>query len=220
MTGKITFGGILIVLGIVLLLAQFGFVDSDYIFSTFWPIIFIFIGLIQFIFNKGKVGKVVSLVIILFGSLFLINNLDFLPWDVSDMFWPIILILFGLWVILPKKLMEDNVQKDQKIENFVLFSGLKTSVTNPDYKTGEVTALFGGLDIDFTKAGIKDEAEIEVNAIFGGVVLKVPQDWRIVIEGAPIFGAFENKTNNHSTKESPVLTIKGSVAFGGVEVKN
>jgi predicted membrane protein len=220
MTSKITFGGLLIIAGAILLLAQFGLVDSSYIFSTFWPIIFIFIGSMQFIFNRGKAGKIISLILILFGSLFLINNLDFLPWDVSNMFWPMILILFGLWIIFPKKLMEDNVKKNEKLENFVLFSGLKTSVTNSDYKTGEVSAFFGGLEVDFTQAKIQNEAEIEVNAIFGGVVLRVPKDWRIVIEGDPLFGGFENQTKNQTNAESPVLIVRGSVAFGGVEVKN
>jgi hypothetical protein len=57
--------------------------------------------------------------------------------------------------------------------------------------------------------------------MFGGVELKVPEGWNVVIRGFPIFGGFDNVTAKEQVgPEAPVLTINATVLFGGLEVKH
>ncbi len=78
---------------------------------------------------------------------------------------------------------------------WAVFSSVKRRVEDQDFKGGEVVAVFGEVKIDLRKAGIASgEAVIEVNAVFAGVDIRVPETWLVVLRGAGIFGAFEDKT--------------------------
>ena len=63
------------------------------------------------------------------------------------------------------------------------------------------------------------EAYVELTAMFGGINLLVPQDWKVEVTGIPIFGGWENKTILNTNPDAPVLKVKCFVAFGGIEVK-
>ena len=73
--------------------------------------------------------------------------------------------------------------------------------------------------LDMRTASIQDEAVINVFAFWGGVTLKCPPDWTVVLQGTPIMGGFEEKTATppHSQKR---LIIRGYAIMGGVEVRN
>ena len=95
-----------------------------------------------------------------------------------------------------------------------------------DFQGGNVTAMFGGVEIDLTEANMQaDEATLEINAIFGGAEIRVPDSWQVSYRGAPIFGGVEDKTRIRRS-EAPadakrkVLYITGVVIFGGLVIKN
>ena len=61
------------------------------------------------------------------------------------------------------------------------------------------------------------------NALFGGVDIRVPDTWRVVLKGMGVFGAFEDKTVPPKTDpnvKTPELVITGAALFGGVKVDN
>ncbi len=70
-----------------------------------------------------------------------------------------------------------------------------------------------------------DEATLEINAIFGGVEIRVPEAWQVAFRGTPIFGGIADKTRVGRTTDlsdprRKVLILTGAVIFGGVEIKN
>jgi cell wall-active antibiotic response 4TMS protein YvqF len=85
-------------------------------------------------------------------------------------------------------------------------------------------AVFGEVKIDLRKAGIAgDQAVIDVNALFGGVDIRVPDNWRVEMRGAGIFGAFEDKTvppRLDPAVKTPQLIITGTAVFGAAKVDN
>jgi predicted membrane protein len=95
-------------------------------------------------------------------------------------------------------------------------------VRSQDFRGGEVTAILGGFEIDLRGAGIAgDSATIEVFALFGGVELRVPEDWDVAVHGTPILGAVINSAKaGIGTVPTKTLVIRGSAIMGGVEVKN
>ena len=61
------------------------------------------------------------------------------------------------------------------------------------------------------------------SALFGGVDIRVPRDWNVVMKGVGIMGGYEDKTSHPQSAEgvSPKqLIIQGHAIFGGVDVKN
>jgi predicted membrane protein len=109
---------------------------------------------------------------------------------------------------------------------FAIFSGVKRRIEAQSFEGGEVTTLFGGIEIDLRRAGMtgaNPSAVIEANAAFGGVEIRIPENWRLSMQGTAVFGAYEDKTippRPEPGVEIPLLVIRGATAFGAVVVKN
>lgn len=77
----------------------------------------------------------------------------------------------------------------------------------------------GGIDIDLRNAHLKKSATLEVFVVLGGVEVRVPRGWVVKSQAIILLGAIENKADDTTTADAPVLTIVGNVLMGGVEVK-
>ena len=83
-----------------------------------------------------------------------------------------------------------------------------------------------GVELDLRDAKIEgDEATIEVNCIFGGAEIRVPDSWNVNSRSIPILGGFSDKTHISSAEDAAggkrkTLIITGVVVFGGVEIDN
>jgi hypothetical protein len=84
----------------------------------------------------------------------------------------------------------------------------------------KAVAVFGGVEIDLTEA-VFDAPELVIHctAVFGGIEIRVPENVTLRGGGAGIFGGFEVRQQEGTDPHGPVVTIKGSAVFGGVEAK-
>jgi predicted membrane protein len=109
------------------------------------------------------------------------------------------------------------------LNEFAFMGGGDRIVRAQDFRGGEVTAIMGGFGIDLRGAAIAgDSATIHIFTLWGGVDLKVPEEWNVVMAGAPILGVFTNsaKAFRQGDAAAKTLFIKGAAIMGGVEVKN
>jgi cell wall-active antibiotic response 4TMS protein YvqF len=109
------------------------------------------------------------------------------------------------------------------LNEFAIMGGGDRIVRSQDFRGGEVTAIMGGFGIDLRGAAIaRDSATINVFTIWGGVDLKVPEDWNVSISGVPILGVFTNNARafREGGAAAKTLFVKGVAIMGGVEVKN
>jgi predicted membrane protein len=100
---------------------------------------------------------------------------------------------------------------------------VERKVSTDDFQGGQISTTFGGVDIDLRQAGMRgDSAVLDINCIFGGVEIKIPRNWIAVSQVAAIFGGIGNSSAQPASDMPGVkrLYLKGSVVFGGVEVKN
>jgi predicted membrane protein len=101
----------------------------------------------------------------------------------------------------------------------LIFSALNKSITTHDFRGGRITAVFGGGQIDLKDAQAESkEITLDIAAVFGGVKVIIPQNWKVNSIGTAIVGGFDNKTR--SSAADVTLIIKGTAVMGGVEIVN
>ena len=109
------------------------------------------------------------------------------------------------------------------LNEFAIMGGGDRIVRSQDFRGGEVTAIMGGFAIDLRGAAIAgDSATINVFTLWGGVELKVPEDWSVVISAVPILGGTTNSARafRQGDAAAKTLIVKGAAIMGGIEVKN
>ena len=222
--GRMFAGLLIILIGVLFLLGNLGRLDIGDVFSTYWPLIIIFIGIWHLIgheFRSAGFGAI----LILIGGFFMLVNLDIIRGRVWLYFWPLLIIAAGLWIIFKPRfrLFKEKAPeiKEKDLDAFIIFSGIKRRFNTPEFRGGKATALFGGIDLDFAEASLADnKATIELTAIFGGIEVFVPRDWEVVVDSSSIFGAVEDKHKSAPPAETKAtLFIRATVMFGGIEIK-
>lgn len=121
---RLLLGVIIIAIGVLFLLKQTGQIEFDisigYLFSTYWPVILIFLGL-QGLLTASFSGPGAGWwggMMMLIGFVFLGHNLEWFTWSIGDIIsyvWPIAIILIGINMIRrPKKNKFDEPHNEWK----------------------------------------------------------------------------------------------------------
>jgi len=98
-----------------------------------------------------------------------------------------------------------------------VFSGQDLNYDSQGFNGAKLKAIFGGIDLDLTKASIAENAEISVCVVFGGIDIKVPQDTAVVVKSTSLFGGVENKVEIKQAEKT--IQIKAFCLFGGCDIK-
>lgn len=202
--------------------------------SLFWPLIFIIYGTVTLSNSRTGPGSIWGVAALAAGGLLLLDNLHILHVTFRTL-WPLVLIAVGVNMILYRMRWQqfgskfigngDNGSYD-RLHEFAIFSGVKRKVESKIFEGGEVASVFGGVEIDLRRAGIisaENVVSIEANAVFGGIEIRVPETWRVSLQGTAVFGAYEDKTLPPRPEPGfnpPLLIIRGGTAFGAVVVQN
>ena len=115
----------------------------------------------------------------------------------------------------------ENVGDTDKIVCSAVFSGRDIRVDNSYFNGADLSALFGGIDMNLKNALIRNNVTIDVKAVFGGIDIIMPADVRVVMDVTPILGGVENGTRAPlgADENTPTVFIRGTCLFGGLEVK-
>jgi len=102
-----------------------------------------------------------------------------------------------------------------------IMGGVSRRSNSQTFRGADLTAVMGGCEIDLRQASIEPgtEAVIDVFALWGGIEIKVPDDWTVVTRVTPLMGGVEDKTRVPQTTDKR-LVVNGFVVMGGVVVKN
>jgi len=221
------FGIVLVAAGTLLLLDRMEILEARE-WLRLWPLALMAVGLATLVRSHGVFGRVWGGLLVLAGGLFELDQLGDIRFRFHDA-WPLLIIAFGL--MLAWKAIEQRRGGGETagapvsvLKEWAVFGGLEFSVNAQDFQGGEVLALFGGCEIDLSKASMQgNQVVIEANAMFGGVELKVPEHWDVVLHGTPVFGGFEDNTRHpkvEGVENVQRLIVQGFAMFGGVEIKN
>lgn len=222
MNQKRWIGAILIGIGVLVILGNVGVLENFWgLLATYWPALLILAGGFNIVTNPA--GKVGGFIVATAGVLLLLNNIDQVQIFTHISFWPVILILAGVWFLFRGGKKPTVIDKDS-LNLVALFSGNSGRVVSQGFKGGSSVSMFGGSEVDLRDAKLAGgEAKFDVFAMFGGTEIRVPENWEIVTKGIPLFGGMDDKTSAPAREgevDSPTLVINYLALFGGVEVKN
>ncbi len=241
-TSKIVAGVIIVGVGIVLLMRNMGVLLPYWLFT--WPVILILVGIYSGFKHNFKNNS--WLIITGVGIFFWISK--FIPsLHLEPFFWPLVIIAIGIiYILKPSKKSWNgfkrlNDGKDNRADSSwkgfgsdegfdsnddfkitSVFSGVKRNIISKNFKRGQVTSVFGGAEIDMSQADMMGPSIIKVEVAFGGVSIVVPSNWSVQNDIQGVFHGVEDKRYNATATIDPnkVLVLKGSCAFGGVEIKS
>jgi predicted membrane protein len=111
---------------------------------------------------------------------------------------------------------------DSYLDAVSVFGGIKKTILSKDFKGGEIVNIFGGAELDFTRADINGIVMIDITQVFGGVKLLVPPHWQVRSDIAAIFAGIDDKRFSNAGAQSPdkILVLKGTSIFGGIDVRS
>jgi predicted membrane protein len=226
-SNKTLIGVVLVLAGLFLVIRNTGifpeFIDNV-IFS--WPMLLVVIGLVM---TLGASEKTAGVIVMAVGGFFMIPLIFRESFHMYNMFWPSIFIIVGVIFIVSRRrgwnaVRSKGVIGDDYIDYVNVFSGGDRQIISQNFKGGKISAVFGGIELNLTKANLTNGvSEIEIACIFGGATIIVPDDWWVTIEVTPILGGFSDSRKlspGRSVDSSKHLVIRGAVIFGGGEVKS
>jgi len=227
--GQVVIGLLVVAFGVLFLLDNLNIIYLRHVIF-FWPLAFVASGLVALCSDGPKSGRVTGIVLIAIGLAMTVNRLgyEFISWRT---FWPLVMIGLG-GLILYRTLgggrvvrvnagpyTKDDANADNVIDITAILGGFERRVSTPDFRGGEITAIMGGCSLDLRDSALATEAVVNVCAIWGGITIKVPPDWTVVLHGTPVMGGFTEKTARPPDNRKR-LVVTGYAVMGGVEVRN
>lgn len=222
LTSQLVVGLIVIFVGVAFTLDNLGIARADD-YLRYWPVGLMAIGLTKlWQARDGLGGSFSGLLFTIAGAWLLLESLEIVVrirfWDL----WPILLVLFGasmVWHGLRGRRASSGDSNDT-VTAFALLAGVNRGNNSRTFKGGELTAVMGGCEIDLRQAAIDGDATIDVFAMWGGIEIRVPEDWTVVGRVTPLLGGFDDKTRPPQAAGTQRLIIRGFAIMGGIEVKN
>ena len=232
---------VLVAVGLIFLLSNMGLFHIYNVWH-YWPLILIVSGVVR-MSSRDHHAKSSATVMLILGAIFLLSNMGLFYIHNVWHYWPLALIGVGLF-LFSKSWGGGNfgrnagipnagrdrwasaplADSDSWLQNWAFFGGVSRLITSQNFLGGELFAVFGGVEIDLRRAQIANNgrpAVIEANAVFGGISIKVPDNWRIAVRGVGIFGGYQDEAMKirMADPQAPLLIVSGYAAFGGVVIE-
>jgi predicted membrane protein len=237
-------GAFILLIGIAALVKATATDLPDWVFS--WQTFLIVLGFFIGVKHRFRGGAWFILMIV--GGAFLWPEIN-PDVQIKRYIWPGVLILIGGMIMLrPRRRHAFSLSEDEKKkqgqpvpvvtdssfvreekttdEDFVdstsIFGGAKKNIISKNFKGGDLVNIFGGTELDLSRADFTGTAVVELTTIFGGTKFIVPSNWTVKSEAVTLFGGLEDKRNMQNVTDQPekTLLLKGTVIFGGVEIKS
>ena len=236
-TKKVTRIGVVPVLGLLLVIGG-GLLVLEHLgvylpFSVWdlWPVILILIGLAGILERGHHKNPVFSWFLLGLGVLLLLNNLGYMDFD-WDIIWPLAIVFIGFSILYNHLRgpgfsrhrkhcgLVDDANSDDYLNLSAVMGGGDYKISQTNLKGGRISVVMGGFDVDLREADMEGkEITIDASAVMGGIELRVPTSWEVIVHGTPILGGIDNASKRPESPEKKLI-VHGSAIMGAVEVKN
>lgn len=188
-----------------------------------------------------------GLILILIGTLFFFENIGFIDFEnFISLFWPVILIAVGVWILFTsEKERESNSKRphhfhtgdrevksdSERVAVSNIFGGVNTTIHSKLFQGGTISTIFGDIVVDLSEIDVPSGSwDLTLHNVFGDIKVHPPKNIAFSIQGNCVAGdiAFsENKQGGLFSKldyksegfdQAPKrLRIYASHVFGDIE---
>jgi hypothetical protein len=215
-TPRLVIGLAIMLAGFLLAVDSLGLVDAGQVFR-YWPLALIAVGVTKLFGDACQRSG--AFVWIVAGAALVALNLGWLSFPRVA---AIVLFLVGAriaWNALAPRPAAPAAGGASSLDVVAILGGSKRAVSG-DVRGGQAFAFMGGCEIDLRRASMaKDEAVLDLSVFWGGVEVKVPEDWEVVNRGLAVLAGFVDNTR-HPAAAQKRLVVTGWAIMGGVEIKN
>jgi hypothetical protein len=189
----------------------------------FWPAGVIVIGLLKLFGIGTRRSLVAGLVLTVLGVAFQMDAIGAIRLTMR-LFWPMVILFLGAILVVRSLGWFGGplgaIGPGAGILAFM--SGVVHKPSEELFTGGAATAVMGGVDLDLSAVRRTEEgATIDVFAFWGGVDIVVPAGWRVDNRVSALLGGIDDNRNPvASDAMGPLLTIRGLVVMGGLEIRN
>jgi predicted membrane protein len=223
LTPQLIIGLMVIGIGVMFTLENFGFVRWDRSVLRYWPVGLIAIGLAKLWQSReGSGGAFGGFAFTIAGLWLLLEQTTLIRISFVDL-WPLVLVMFGaylVWQGVSGPRSRSTNESNASVNATAILGGITRGNNSRAFKGGDLTAVMGGCEIDLRQASIEGDAAFDVFALWGGIEIRVPEDWTVVSRVVPVLGGFSDTTRPPQSALTKRLVIRGLVIMAGVEVKN
>ncbi len=224
----IVWGVAIIALGVIFGGNALGLFNIDIFFDGWWTLFIIVPSAISLLTEKEKISSLVFLAV---GVILLLAAQNVFTYETA---WKVILavvLLVAGFTIIIKSLIHSNNDKEveKKVQELeknggmdsvtAVFSGSERTYNNETFNGANLMAVFGGAELDLTKAKFTKDAVIKAFCLFGGIDIKLPKDVQIKTRSGFIFGGIEDGRKLKSEGKHTIY-IDAAGGFGGVDIKD
>jgi hypothetical protein len=124
--------------------------------------------------------------------------------------------LVGAAAVAKRALPSRGDEESEEIALVAILNGIQLENRATDFRGGSAFAWFGGIDLDLRDAVLSPGARLSVHALFGGVSIRVPSEWRIESRLHALPGGIDARGSED--EHAPTLELDGLAAFGGIAV--
>jgi hypothetical protein len=225
-TGQAVLGLMAIAVGVIFTLDNLEVIDArDYL--QYWPVVFVVVGGMKLwhASHDGH-GWFGGLFFLALGSWMLLERIIYFQISGREIF-PLFLVFLGgymVWRGFGGARRGRPSDGHNRFSGLAIMGGVARRSNSQAFEGADLTALMGGCEIDLRQASIAPgtEAVIDVFAFWGGIEIKVPEDWIVINRVMPLMGGVDDKTRtpNPTPPVEKRLVISGIVVMGGVGLKN
>ena len=219
---QLVMGLLVIAIGVLFTLENLGMIEAHEYFR-YWPVALIVVGLLKLWQAGSGGGTLIGAGFVFAGVWLVLESMALVTVSLWDL-WPIILVLVGgsmVWRgVTGRRTDVSTGDSYSTVSAVAVLSGLNRGNNSKTFRGGDLTAILGGCVIDLRQASIEGEAVIDVFAMWGGIEIRVPENWSVSGRVTPILGGYEDKTRPAGDATTQRLLVRGFVIMGGVEIKN
>ncbi len=225
----VIWGLAIIALGVIFGGNALGWFNIDIFFEGWWTLFIIVPSAVSLITEKDKIS---SLGFLAAGVVLLLAAQNVFSYDVA---WKTILAVFlimvGLTIVVRSIFRNKNDKEvEKKVEEMknnktmdaqtAVFSGNDRVYRDEVFNGSNVVAIFGGVNLDLSKAKFEKDTVIKAFALFGGIDIIVPNNVNVKLKSGFVFGGFSDDRKDTTEKGKYTIYIDAAGGFGGVSIED
>lgn len=165
-----------------------------------------------------------GIVLILLGMLLLLDNLDVLDFfETVGTYWPLLLILVGIYYIFYKG---KHLERDKNIQNDLIhqssvFNDIDLTIESKNFKGGSVSTFIGDISLDISNVELKDTNKIlRVSSFIGDIYIKIPENYNLSFDCSTALGDLKvlDKSSNGLFRNLKFEVVKSESSIQKIQI--